>query len=312
MKSVFFRSLARIAAGLMCRASFAEAMRVLHPHLLYHAEEMQVTVLAPGDANRRIQFEFHFEEKTLTRGTLGVDADGTATLRFSAPEPRPGIPVPLTLNLTGSTDTLTTKLWIFSERAVFVGKEQLNDWPLWLYDPLGETSDWLQQHKIPFRRVREIAEVNGGVLLVGERAPIRGRAGFLDQVLNHSAAGVPVLILSPDEGLLDLPSRNQGKNPPDIQFSGWGRLFDPIPYLAESDPDFEAIDLIADRGNVKLALNAATGWPLVCITEEGGAPLMLCGISLRGKTGRSPEPLLQLRALLFFAYDSIPERPHVP
>lgn len=296
-----------LAAGFVCMHTLAGDITVLHPHLLYHAEEMQVTLHAPDHADQRIPFRFEFEDKPLTQGTFGVGPDGFARLSFSAPAPRPGIPIPLTLRLPGiqaQAEEQKTTLWIFSEGSVFAEKHRLEEWPLHLYDPPGETAAWLTQHGIPFRRIRDITDVDSGVLILGEGISFRRHPDILENLLKHSTSGIPVLVINPAGGMLDLSSVFTGNPRPEFQLSGLDFLFENTPYLAGAGFAPHNFDLASERGEVRLSLRAEEGWPWLHITEKSGAPLLFSGVSLTTDKTNSPAPLLLFNALLKYLHQT--------
>lgn len=312
MKTLCFpilRVLAWTAIVSLCPKALAAEISVRPPHLLYHAQEMQVTLHAPDHADQRIQFRFEFEDKPLTQGTIGVGPDGFASLTFTAPAPRPGIPLPLTLRLPGNqaqADEQKTTLWIFSEGSVFSEKRRLEEWPLHLYDPTGDTATWLEEHELPFRRVRDLASVNQGILLIGKGISFRRHADLFGRLRELSASGIPVLVLVPAKGNLILAEALQGAKQPDILFARLDKMTGWDPRLKNGGFSSQYFNLTSERGQVSVSMGADEGWSWLNIKDETGAALLLCGVDLTTYAHKSPAPLLLFQTILMHLQETAP------
>jgi len=275
--------------------------QVLPPRLLTHAPEMELTLSAPARPLQALSWRFVFERQTLAQGTVQLDAQGQAPLRFQTPPPRGGLPLELELILSRPQDgpaPQSHKVWIFPEEAWAGGKDWVKDWPLWLYDPTGDTAAWLERHKLPFRRIPDLSAVRDGALLVGEGMNLHQPPDWMDRLIELSSSGVPVLVLAPAKGMLDLSAARGEGAMAGMRFAG-------LEFVTARDPRLKAagfpplgFQLAADRGRVRLATGAEEGWSFVQIAWEGRAPLVFCGLPIITHDADSPAGILLLQTLL--------------
>ncbi len=290
-----------VLAKLSVLQVFGGEMTVLPPRQLTHAQEMQVRIHAPNHAGKRIRFRFEFENKPLAEGTLGVELDGKARLVFEAPPPPAGLYTRLELLLSGSdaeAPVLKTTLWIFPDTPWFGEKQWLKDWPLWLYDPRGNTASWLERHEVPHTRVFDPARLGNGALLVGEGISFQRHCELVSQLHRLAGDGIPVLVLAPSRGVFDLPVFPKDGPPPNINFQGIEKVTELDPRLKGAGFSREYFNLHTVQDTWRIRANERQGWPWVEFYDEGGAPLLFCGVPLTTYEHDSPAPLLLLDAIL--------------
>lgn len=285
----------------------AGEVTVLPPHVLTHEQEMRLTLHAPNVAGERIRFSFEFEKLPLAEGTVGIDQNGTAQLAFQAPLPKQGLSTKLTLRLSDPNtgkEIRTTSLWIFPEDAWSTGKRWLEEWPLHLYDPSGNTAVWLDQQEIPFQRIHDLATPAKGAVVVGEGLSLPNHPDFLEPLRDLAASGIPVLVLLPSPGTIDLPVAQDGQGVTGMYFREEGKLRQLDSRFPGAGFTQQYFNLLAEQGRVRIQVNSEEGWPWLEFMDEKGTQIVFCGTPILSYEHESPAPLLLLEKLLYSLYES--------
>jgi len=243
-------------------------------------------------------------------------------LKLSLPPVKDGVVMPADLAVSlrprgpgGAVATFTQRLWLFS-RKPFAGRSAwLKSLRIRLFDPEGATSKVLTEASIPFALVRNVdavADLEGGLLIIGEGTSFRNYRGLAAMMVKAAARGVPVLCLAPSGGDFAAAGAGDPELPSPVSIA-----FRREDIITEFDKRLDAgawphdgrivattLLVKADRGRVVVrATDRPAGWPWLEAVFGGpsrasgpsgkpGRPcrLVVCGFAIVRKWGAGPTP----------------------
>ncbi|MCY2991375.1 MAG: hypothetical protein NTY19_26400 [Planctomycetota bacterium] len=223
--------------------------------------------------------------------------------------------------------SLVKPLWIYA-RDPFVDRSQwLKDLKLMLYDPAGKTAAVFDQAHVPFRELRNtaaIAELQEGLLVIGEDVSLDDHRDVAEAVCQLAANGVPVLCLAAADGAFELPgggevTRSGADADQDERLlpRGSGRpqslTFRRADVLADLDHRLDAqgwppdgklvahgLALASEHGRVVAQVTeSADGWAWLQMRyPPPGATLVVCQFTIIQRWDAGPTPRFLLARLL--------------
>lgn len=287
----------------------AQAFSVSAPNQVYADKPFEIHLRSLQAEN--LLWRVTWESKTLQSGAALVQPDQDAVLSLIAPKLRAGHILPLELDVTSATGQgpRSLTLWIFPEDPFEDRREWLKSWPVFLYDPQGETQIWFEDRQIPFQSIRDPAKADRGVLVVGEGLSFSTYRNLANSLRVIAASGIPVLCLAPNEGSAYFVDAETGPLP-----SAWGfqdelGVVELNPKLRGAPWSIAPIGLQAYRGNIQWMFNSKNaGWPWLELNYADGAPLTVLGFRMLPSEKESPAPIYLLDALFTRLHQTHPPR----
>ena len=278
----------------------------------------------------RVRWVLAANRRTIARGERAVATNpqsrATVELSLRFPPLNDGVIFPVQLTVTASRTAAATvdaeatqTLWLFPKNPFEHEKTWLNQLNLTLFDPEKKTADVLTDAEVPFRSARSLgalAEVDQGLVLIGEGVSWQAQRGLPEVLQELAAAGRPVLCLAPSEGAMPLP--NQGFGPsgvtamtfcgPEI-ISRLDKRLDTGLWSAKQ-PRIALLTLKPDIDRVVAEVRReSSGWPWLEIDYRRPAGrLVVCGFGLMDSWDDSPTPRFLFARLLHYLNDG-PQHP---
>ncbi len=297
-----------------CSTFFAESNTQLH-YRIRSVDRYEGTVRWVLAANHR----------TIARGERAVATarrnPATVELSLRFPPLNDGVilPVQLTVIASHTADApadaeATQTLWLFPKNPFEQQETWLKQLDLALFDPEKTTGSLLDDAEVPFRLVRSLgalAEVDHGLVLIGEGVSWRTQRGLPELLQELAAAGRPVLCLAPREGMMPLPK--QGIGPGEamaMTFRGSEivaridkRLDAGFWSAKQPRPIGLALRLDIDRVVAEVAEESG-GWPWLEIDYHApSGRLVVCGFGLASHWDEGPTPRFLFARLLHYLSD---------
>jgi hypothetical protein len=100
---------------------------------------------------------------------------------------------------------LSRPIWLFPKNAFVDQSQWLEKLTIQLFDPEGKTEDLFDQEEIPYKRLRNLAAVDGvesGTVIVGEGVSLEDHSQLAESLAAKAASGVKVLCLALADGRL--------------------------------------------------------------------------------------------------------------
>ncbi|MHC4180820.1 MAG: hypothetical protein ACYSWU_25250, partial [Planctomycetota bacterium] len=177
------------------------------------------TIDAPEDFRGRLGWSLSVDGRTLSRGetALAAQAGGPrpAAVRLRIPETRAGVVIRARLSLEvydgGRGNRLASQdrtLWVFSSDPFALRFNWLKALKITLFDPQGDTQKILEQAKVPFRQIHNVAalpQMTGGLLVIGQGTSLEEYRSLPEILVRLAARGVPVVCLAPSAGKFPMP-----------------------------------------------------------------------------------------------------------
>ncbi len=172
--------------------------------------------VADEDAStERIVWSLSANDRTLSRGEFVVELDPEKPTEFDvsvdAPTIRDGVILQTTLIVSRKSTNNRSQpdwqqtIWIFPEDATADKHEWLTSLDIQLYDPKRTTANMLREAGIPFDTLHTQASleaVKEGVAIVGAGLSLKENSQLAEIMVRLAAAGVPVLCLTPGDGVI--------------------------------------------------------------------------------------------------------------
>jgi len=135
----------------------------------------------PIAKDRRASWSFAVREQVIARREASVRAapgtPGRLEIALDLPEPRPGMAIPATVMIAvDGAPQMEHRLWIVPEDPFEGRRAALKEANLVVFDPEKKTTGLLEQVRVPFKPVRDmagIAALERGLVLVGEGVSFR-------------------------------------------------------------------------------------------------------------------------------------------
>lgn len=261
-------------------------------------------------------------DRTLNAGEAEVNADkdkpGEATVKFRAPEVKPGVTLKtrlrVRLEVAGNSRPAATHeraVWVFPEDPFAIRREWLKGLKISLFDPEKTTAEHLKKLEVPFEEINTVpalGEVKEGLVVVGAGVSFKEFSDLPETLTKAAASGLPVLCLAPAGGFFPVPgSVAKGPQP---RMVNWRRA-DHISILDKRldatgwPPEGKAIAStlaikVEDATVVAEASSRTDDWAWLEAeypTKHGR--LIVCGFGLTGKAwDASPTPRYLFARLL--------------
>ncbi|MGL6096841.1 MAG: hypothetical protein ACRC7O_13725, partial [Fimbriiglobus sp.] len=295
-----------LGAGAVAHAADPAAISVNPVHVFGNvfAEqdvELRVRVDAPKGWAGRLSWRLSFEGRTLAARDADVTAAAVVPLRLPIPPVKNGAALGLKLAVLVAGDGNTTAAWGTDVWAFpkdpFAGRaEWLKELKLTVFDPPGATAKALAGLNIPFAdqaNPAALADLTGGVLVVGEGLSFKEYPGLSAELAKAAARGVAVLVLAPADGELDVPGLD-GTGPAELGFrkdivrrldkrldpDGWAGAGKPVTAsLAVKSSDSTAVGVVGP-----------TGWPWAEARFPGTGRWAFCGYAVTARWDDGPAP----------------------
>ena len=153
------------------------------------------------------------ETAVINRGESVLKADPNLgpllTVQFRLPEGGPRVILSLTIHITRhGQEVLAKRLWIFPRNPFTQPIPGLGTREIVLFDPQRTTAPRLEEADVQFRLVKHVdalAELRGGVLLIGHGTNFREHRALSSVVLQVANRGVTVVCLAPSAGVIPFP-----------------------------------------------------------------------------------------------------------
>jgi len=200
-------------------------------------------------------------------------------------------------------------IWLFPEDPYAQRRQWLEQLDLHLYDPEETTSKLFEKAKIPHELVTNsnvLVDFDGDILIVGSGVSFRRNRALTDHLLMLAKRGVKVLCLSPVDGELPWPAREEYPQMADVRFSTRQVIRDVDKHLT---PDFDSavqepevgygVMLESYRGQLRVTMSdnpSAWAWWQVRFHNQGTC--ILCCFDLVPHWDDSPTPRFFLARLL--------------
>jgi|GEM_PF-2853692 len=256
-----------------------------------------LTIHAPGLAKRTLEWRVLRGRTPLGRGWIGVGADGTAHMTLRFPDLREGVALEGMFKLGETKAPLfQQKLWVYP-KGFFAERQRRRSGTLQVYDPVGRTVEWLDQHDFPHLRVSDPERVGDGVLLVGEGLSVREHPGLFDQLRRFAASGARIVCLAPrgTEALF----AGSTLAPPSVATLSDKRILRRVaPGVDEADFSFRFFQGPPGLGLSHGSEQAEAGWMWLELGYPGGGMMMVCGVELTASVSRSTPNLVLLDGIL--------------
>ena len=178
-------------------------------------------------AHGRLVWRYSAGDKTIARQEreigVGPGRPFSEAVRLPVPEVKEGAILNTTLSVSvienealQATATCEKVLLIFPPDPFAGRMEWLKKLDIRLLDPEKRTAESFEKAGIPFQRVANmevLAEVKGGIIIVGEGISFNDYKGLPDLLFKVAAKGVPVLCLAPSGGNFRLPGTSEHEMP---------------------------------------------------------------------------------------------------
>ena len=256
-----------------------------------------------------------------------ADAPADVTIKVAVPPVKDGVVIHTNLTLSVVEDkqpnaiaSFEQDLWLFPKDPFLDRSEWLKKLKITLYDPKGDTAKILTAAKIPFDEARDVdavANVNEGMVIVGEGISFKDERGLGATLHKLAAAGRTVLILAPSEGEVMIP----GIGGPVVEYGELSfcreivrkldKRLDPDGWL----PDGKVIasSVVVKTGEATAAGEVAAGtggWPWIeARAQAGKGRWALCGLGIIAKWEAGPTPRFLFVRMLEYLTDLETEQP---
>ena len=205
--------------------------------------------------------------------------------------------------------TLRRPITIFPRNPFFQRSSWLQELSISLFDPEEKTAEVFQSAEIPFKRIRNVATLDGleeGLLVVGEGVSLLRNRSLSELLTAVAARGVPVLCLAPRDGKLALPiAEDEARSlPRSVVFRGTDviteldKRLDARQWMSGGDVAASRINLRSDRGRVVGEVSdAPRGWPWIEVRFGDNSSLVYCGFGVIRRWDDGPTPRFLLARL---------------
>ena len=276
----------------------------------------QFAINGPMPHPAKASWSLTANNRTIARGEVQVEskngqAELSIPLRF--PETRPGIRVPLRLQLeavaAGKTVSLDYQIILFAEDAFADNQQWLEKLQIVLYDPVGKTADVFDQAKIPYKFLRTTAGIDAqaDLVVVGEGVSLETDRGLAESLIRKASEGARILFLAPAEGQISVPGSSESDlpRPERISLRGPDVIADLDKQLVGQwapggKPQLATFQFQTDRNlTIWRVTSPGVGWVWIDIDyENSNGRLIFCGLGLIDRWEAGPGPRYLLAALL--------------
>jgi len=185
------------------------------------AVKVQLAVEVPPSTTGRLLWAVTTLERiALARGEVPIDASREVEFSLQLPTVKPGFVLPALLTANFIVDRqrevsakYESPLWIYPRDPIHNRLQWLTQLTLTVYDPPGATIACLANTKIPFVQISNISalgETSKGLVLIGEGSSFREDRALPEIIVQLARRGVPVLCLTPSQGDVVIPRRQEG------------------------------------------------------------------------------------------------------
>jgi hypothetical protein len=198
------------------------------------------------------------------------------------------------------TATYEKKLWIYPRRPFYRHQKWLEDLHIIVYDPKDTTAALLKKLDVPFEEIRNLsllAEINQGLVVVGEGVSFDEERGLGGDLIKAAARGVRVLCLAPADGTLPLPERDGTRGPAQLLFhdaSAITRLDKKLDARAWQGAPQIVVTAVAPKaadGAVVAEVKAGSaGWPWLELRYANQGRLIVVGFGMMKHWDAGPSP----------------------
>lgn len=249
----------------------------------------------------RIQKQVVARRELTVASKAGQPAEFTVRLKLPDAEPRVILPAAVAITLDGR-EVLERPLWIFPRDPFSDHRKTLSALPITLFDPEKRTAQLLDKLEIAVKEVRNVealAEVAGGLILIGEGLSFRDYRGLPAVMLAAAARGNRVLCLAPVGGSLELPgaSSSEAGNVRSLSFrradviAEFDKRLDYRAWPTDGKVVASGIRLIGERGPVVAEVTKGdAGWPWLEVAYPSGGRFILCSFAIVEKWESGPAP----------------------
>ena len=175
---------------------------------------------AKSDVQRteRLAWSLSAKGRTVTRGEVAMElTEGKTTLLalpVRMPHVREGVILKTTLSVSvvgnddSSASDVEQTIWIFPQDAFSDRQQWLTKLQIQLYDPEEKTGTVLEEAGIPFETLQTLASlktVDSGMVLIGSGISLKDYPKLGSIMAQLATLGVPVLCLTPADGVVPIP-----------------------------------------------------------------------------------------------------------
>lgn len=315
-----------VVASMLCEAVWAApavslAFREPWSNVFGGEEaELNIVITAREAVSGRIAWRLSAGPRTIRSSEANVAAEpgknATMAVRAMIPPVKEGVIFQIRLSASlmredarEAVARCEKTLWVFARNPFEHQKEWLKNLKIHLFDPEESTAKILEAAEVPFEEVRNVdsfPEIEGGILVVGEKTSFQDYRGLPEAMVRAAAKGVPVLCLAPSGGEMALPQGDRSELPsPKTMAFKRGDIITSLDKRLDSTgwpPDGKVV-----VSSLKLESN---GGAVIEDAEEGGWPwlemdfgkknvkLVLCCYGIMEKWNDGPTPRFLFAKLL--------------
>lgn len=267
-------------------------------------------------------WSLRYGHRIITRGEHAFDAGpnktGIIKIRIHSPSLKEGImmPIQFAVVLYSKEEKKALASWedtlnVFSRDPFVLNKKWLKSLNIGLFDPEKRTREVFENLSIPFvaqNNKNALSGFEGSLLIIGSGLDFAEYRGLWEEVIDLCSRNIPVLILNPQGGIVDIPGIEGTLLPGPI---GIRFLRNEIIHKLDKTLDQEALppdeQITASHIILKSTRRGVVGefgvgdkgWPWfeVDFTDTGGK-LVLCGFDIIKKIEAGPTPRFLLARLL--------------
>jgi hypothetical protein len=289
--------------------------------------DLHFTVKGPPGFKGRVEWTFADAgtKRVFPRGRsetkIVANADKPVLIKvpLEVPAVKEGVALQAQLIVTVYADGKSDKegdyektLWIFPADPFFNRTKWVEGLKITLYDSdlKSKTGEALKSLKVPFEEVRNpaaLADLKEGLLLVGEGVSFKDEAGLAEAMVQAASRGVPVLCLSPKEGIFPLPGTDNGLPAPgsltchrqDV-ITKLDKRLDAAAWAPENQVVTRSLAIKTEDGKIIGDIQEGVkGWPWLQLDySDKKGRLVLCCFPIIQRWDSSPTPRYLLARLL--------------
>lgn len=311
-----------IACGTAALLRADDAVKVVprnEPSAVFGDSEATFTyeVKPKGHFNGTLTWRHAAGQRTIARGEIPVAEANEIAIRLKLPPLREAVALETTLTvdlqLRSGGETVAShsrRVWIFPQDP-FAGRTRwLKSLEILLFDPKGATRNAFNALSIPMQEIHHVttlAQVESGVVIIGENVSWRDYRALGDLLPLVAAKGVFVLCLAPADGAFVLPGTRDSEHPPPRSISlcredliaRYDKRLDTSGWNSRGELIARRMDITSDRRLVSVEVTEdESGWPWLELEYSSHGKWIVCGLGVIEHWEASPNPRFFLAALL--------------